>query len=257
MNILLTNDDGVNAPGLQALYQYLKDDFNVTVFAPDSDQSGTAHSLTLKRPLRVHQLEENVYAADGTPTDCVLLAFNGPWNLQFDAIISGINRGPNLCDDVLYSGTVAAAVEGALMGIPSISVSLNSFDAKADYATPASIMCDLLKEDILSLLDKNFFFNLNFPAVKRSEIEGLEITKLGRRSYRDIVSAHKDPRGRDYYWIAGEGPFWQGDEHCDFAAVQTNKISMTPLHFGLIANESIAAFHPKWVKTINTKILTQ
>jgi 5'-nucleotidase len=228
--ILLTNDDGIHAEGIRALGQELSRVAEVVVVAPDREQSATSHSLTLTRPLRMFEVEPNWYAVDGTPTDCVNLAVL--WLLQSrppDLVVSGINLGTNLGDDVTYSGTVSATFEAFLLGIPSVAISQEmgkevSFERSAKIA--ASWISRLLEfED----LPREFLLNVNFPA---GIPLGARVTRLGKRVYRQSVIEKEDPRGRKYYWIAGT-PEWQDDPGTDHEAVRSGWVSLTPLHLDL------------------------
>ncbi len=227
--ILVTNDDGVFSEGLRLLARSLREIAEVVVVAPDREQSATGHSLTLHRPLRMQQLEESVYSVDGTPTDCVNLAVL--WLLKDrppDLVVSGINCGFNLGDDVTYSGTVSATFEGTLLGIPSIAFSQEvaegfSFERGVEVARRFVdvLTCESLPEDLL--------LNVNIPA---GEIRGVRMTRLGTRVYKQAVVEKVDPRGRNYFWIAGT-PEWQEEEGTDHAAVSTGHVSVTPLHLDL------------------------
>ena len=227
--ILITNDDGVYSEGLRLLARALAPLGEVTVVAPDREQSATGHSLTLGRPLRMQKIEENWYAVDGTPTDCVNLAVL--WLLREakpDLIVSGINFGLNLGDDVTYSGTVSATFEGTLLGIPSLAFSQEiaegySFERAAAFAGRfvAELLSETLRPDLL--------LNVNLPA---GELQGLSFTRLGKRVYQQVVVEKEDPRGRKYYWIAGT-PEWQSENGTDHAAVAAGRVSVTPLHLDL------------------------
>ncbi len=227
--ILVTNDDGVFSQGIKLLAESLREVAEVFVVAPDREQSATGHSLTLHRPLRMQQLEENVFSVDGTPTDCVNLGVL--WLLEKtrpDLVVSGINFGFNLGDDVTYSGTVSATFEGTLLGIPSIAFSQEvgenfSFDNAAAFARR---MVELL---LARELPRDLLLNVNVPA---GPISGIRRTRLGRRVYQQSVVEKRDPRGRRYFWIAGT-PEWQSDEGTDHEAVSSGMISITPLHLDL------------------------
>jgi 5'-nucleotidase len=225
----VTNDDGVFSEGIHLLATELRELADVVVVAPDREQSATSHSLTLHRPLRMQRLEDDVYAVDGTPTDCVNLAVL--WLLADDPpdlVVSGINFGFNLGDDVTYSGTVSATFEGTLLGIPSVAFSQEvsedfSFAGAASFAKRLVGM--LFERD----LPPDLLLNVNVPA---GEVRGVSFTKLGHRVYRQSVVEKKDPRGRPYFWIAGT-PEWHDDEGTDHKAVSLGRISITPLHLDL------------------------
>lgn len=227
--ILLTNDDGVEAPGLRALEKALAEVAEVIVVAPDREQSASGHALTLHRPLRMAELGEGRYSVDGTPTDCVNLAVL--WLLVEsppDLVVSGINYGLNLGDDVTYSGTVSATFEGVLLGIPSVAFSQKidhgfSFERSADHAS--RIVTALLEKE----LPTDLLLNVNFPAVEPS---GLSFSKLGKRVYQQVVAEKVDPRGKKYFWIAGT-PEWQDEKGSDHEAILAGRVSVTPLHLDL------------------------
>lgn len=232
IHILLTNDDGIRAEGLCRLREAVSHLGKVTVVAPERQQSGSSHALTLSDPLRISRIDQDTIAVDGTPTDCVLLAMRGLLATSPDILISGVNHGPNLGDDVTYSGTVAAAFEGTLLGLPSLAISVCSwkecmFDAAARFA--ANIAQQILRHG----LPNGTLLNVNIPSLPPEEIKGVQITKLGKRVYRDAVVKKKDPRGKDYYWIGGQPPIWCRGEETDFEAVEDGKISVTPLHLDL------------------------
>lgn len=227
--ILVTNDDGVFSEGLKLLAEKLSSLGEVWVVAPDREQSATSHSLTLHRPLRMRKIEERVYSVDGTPTDCVNLAVL--WLLKDtppDLVVSGINFGVNLGDDVTYSGTVSATFEGTLLGIPSVAFSQEvgdpfSFERASDFAH------ELVSELAEAELPPDLLLNVNVPA---SPVRGVRFTKLGHRVYKQSVVEKVDPRGRTYFWIAGT-PEWQHDRGTDHEAVTDGYISITPLHLDL------------------------
>jgi 5'-nucleotidase len=236
--ILLTNDDGVRAEGLQRLRRAVSSLGKVVVVAPERQQSGASHALTLADPLRSNPVEKDVIAVDGTPTDCVLLAMRGLLEHRPSLLISGMNHGPNLGDDVTYSGTVAAAFEGTLLGLPSIAISVCSweecrFEAAEEFA--ATIAKNVLEHG----LPEGTLLNVNVPSIPREEVKGVKVTKLGKRVYRDAVVKKTDPRGRAYYWIGGQPPIWCRGEETDFEAVEQGMISVTPLQLDLTDYKSI------------------
>jgi 5'-nucleotidase len=242
--ILITNDDGIFSQGIRLLASSLGEIAEVVVVAPDREQSATGHALTLSRPLRMQKVEENWYAVDGTPTDCVnlgvlsLLKDRPP-----DLVCSGINFGLNLGDDVTYSGTVSATFEGTLLGIPSVAFSQEvgegfSFGPAADFAR--TLVEILLTEE----LPPDLLLNVNVPA---GPIQGVSFTKLGRRVYKQSVIEKLDPRGRKYYWIAGT-PQWKRAAGTDFEAVSQARISVTPLHLDLTYYPGLESFGSLWDK---------
>lgn len=236
--ILITNDDGIFSQGIRLLAASLSRIAEVVVVAPDREQSATGHALTLSRPLRMQKMEENWYAVDGTPTDCVnlgvlsLLKDRPP-----DLVCSGINFGLNLGDDVTYSGTVSATFEGTLLGIPSVAFSQEvgegfSFEPAAEFAR--TLVEVLLQEE----LPRDLLLNVNVPA---GPIQGVSYTKLGRRVYKQSVIEKLDPRGRKYYWIAGT-PQWQKATGTDYEAISTSRVSVTPLHLDLTYYPGLESF---------------
>jgi 5'-nucleotidase len=232
IDILVSNDDGIHAEGLRTLIAALRPLGEVTVIAPDREQSATSHSLTLHRPLRVRNLAEGILSVDGTPTDCVLLGVHGFLKRSPALVVSGINHGPNMGNDVLYSGTVAAASEGAFLGIPSIAFSLASWDSK-EFAAAGRVAHDLVKRLLARGLPPGMCLNVNIPALPYEQIRGSRVARLGKRVFRDVIVEKTDPRGKTYYWIGGEHPTWQPDEASDFHAVSEGYVSVTPLTFEL------------------------
>ncbi|MGI6648603.1 MAG: 5'/3'-nucleotidase SurE [Bacillota bacterium] len=238
MRILLTNDDGIHARGLDALRLALEDIAEVIVAAPDRERSATGHGITVDYPIRVSKYQFSHsstpgWIIDGTPADCVKLAICALLSHPPDLVVSGINRGGNLGTDVLYSGTVSAAIEGIIQGIPSIAVSLNSFDFQADYSYAASVACKLCLEIKKVGLTTDTMLNVNVPAVTEAEIKGTQITKLGIRRYEDVFQERQDPRGRTYFWLAGDIVDDDQDQDADVMVIRKNIISITPIHFDL------------------------
>lgn len=230
MNILISNDDGVLAQGLGILAEACSTLGKVTVVAPDREQSGTSHSLTLHRPLRATRRADGAYQVDGTPTDCVLLALGALMPDKPDFVISGVNHGPNMGEDVLYSGTVAAAFEGLAAGIPSVAVSYGSFDLE-HLDSYRSRLQDLLA-DVVAVSDfpKETLLNVNLPAITAAQVKGVKVTHLGSRVFHEEIARMKDPWGRDIFWIGGGHVTWSGGADSDFQAVRDGYISVTPLH---------------------------
>jgi len=236
--ILVTNDDGVRAEGIQRLTRAMSTIGKVTVVAPETQQSGASHALTLSDPLRSHRLNENTLVVDGTPTDCVLLAMRGLLDRKPDLLISGVNHGPNLGDDVTYSGTVAAAFEGTLLGLPSIAISVASWE-KCSFDSAERFAAVVARKVLKHGLPEGTLLNVNVPSLPPEEIKGIRVTKLGKRVYRDVVVKKQDPRGRDYYWIGGQPPIWCAGEGTDFEAVEEGMISVTPLQLDLTDYKSL------------------
>ncbi len=227
--ILVTNDDGVEAPALQILADVLGDLGEVWVFAPDREQSGVGHGISLHRPLRVEEVRERWFTIDGTPTDCVLLATRQFLDRKPDLVLSGINSGPNLGDDVTYSGTVAGAYEGMLLGIPSIALSNASYDS-TDYQTAARCGVLLARHVLENGLPKDTVLNVNVPNVPYEELEGIAITRQGLRKFEGEIIRREDPRGKPYYWIGGYRPKGVIHPGTDIEAIEHNQVSVTPLH---------------------------
>lgn len=238
--ILVTNDDGIYSEGLRKLADALRPVGEVIIVAPDREQSAASHALTLNRPLRILKLEQNEYIVDGTPSDCVNLAVLNLMKAERpDLIVSGINFGPNLGDDVTYSGTISAAFEGALLHIPSIAFSALigehfSFDRCAAFAA------ELVRVSLDEHKDPNIILNVNFPV----EFNGVRVTRLGKRIYSEGVIERLDPRGRKYYWIGGAPPVWHPGEGTDFEAIEAGYVSITPLHLDLTHHDSIPRLKP-------------
>ncbi len=243
MRILLTNDDGVRARGLGLLREALADLGEVWIVAPEREQSAASHALTLNDPLRVHALEERVFTVSGTPTDCVLLAVRGIHGVMEprpDLVIAGINHGPNMGDDVTYSGTVAAAIEGRLLGLPAIAFSNAAWRPEHLDASAAAArrIVDLVARRGLA---RETLLNVNLPDLPLAAIRSARVTHLGKRIYRDEVIAKTDPRGNHYYWIGGDPPVWEPDPDSDFGAVSADCVSITPLRVDWTAHEMLPA----------------
>ncbi len=231
--ILVSNDDGIHCEGLRALSDGLASLDEVVVVAPDRERSAVSHSLTLHRPLRVEELRAGWYAVNGTPTDCVLLGVNALLPERPRLIVSGINRGANLGDDLHYSGTVSAAMEGTLLGIPSIAFSLA---ARKDFRYgPAARFAERLAAYVLACgLPEGTLLNVNVPPTEEGELpRGFRLARHGRRRYSDTIAEKIDPRGRTYYWIGGDEVDGPADEGTDFAAIAAGLISVTPIHLDL------------------------
>jgi len=228
--LLLSNDDGVHAPGLKALHEALVNHARVRVVAPDRDKSGASNSLTLSRPLALTALDNGFYSVDGTPADCVYLGVNGVWDERPDLVISGINHGSNLGDDVLYSGTVAAAMEGRNLGMPAIAVSLAG---SRHFDTAGRVAASLVgAADSLSLPPRSLL-NVNVPDCPWEAVRGFRVTRLGYRGPAQRPLAVTDPRGRTRYWIAAVGENADDGPDTDFAAVEAGYVSITPLQTDL------------------------
>ncbi len=231
--ILVSNDDGVRSEGIAALAEALRGVGTVYVVAPDRERSAAGHSLTLTSPLRVEKVAHRVYSVDGTPTDCVNLAVNGILRKKKIALLaSGINKGANMGDDITYSGTVSAAMEGTILGIPSIAVSLasrNNFRFEAAAAFAVRVARRILRQGLPS----DTLLNINVPGVPEEDLRGVRVTRQGKRIYGDAIVEKRDPRGRKYYWIGGDAQNRQDIPGSDLEAVEQGSISVTPIHLDL------------------------
>ena len=239
MKILLTNDDGVHAPGLAALMKRVSEVAQIVVVAPDREQSAVSHALTLHHPLRATRVGDNVFSVDGTPTDCVNLGIHSLLTFRPDLVISGINAGANLGDDVTYSGTVAAALEATLMGIPAIAVSLAVRGGGENYQAAAAVAARLAQVVLRNGLPPDTFLNVNVPDLPEEQLLEPLITSQGKRSYQGTIVGKVDPRGRDYYWIGTADLSFQDLPGSDYHAVSRGHVSITPLHIDLTNHASI------------------
>ena len=250
MRILCTNDDGYLAYGLECLVRAAEEIGDVTVVAPDREQSATSHSLTLHHPLRPVPRGPKRYQVDGTPTDCVMLAVEALMPERPDFVLSGINHGQNMGEDVLYSGTVAAAMEGLALGIPSIAVSFAGGDLRADVTRldeQVTVLVPLLRHlTSLSPFPADTLLNINLPPVPPSEQRGIRLTRLGRRVYSNSIQPMRDPWGREIYWIGGGEISWQGADDSDFQAIRDSCVSVTPLHLDLTHREMLDTRESWW-----------
>jgi len=238
MRLLVTNDDGILAHGIECLIAAAEPLGEVTVVAPDREQSATSHSLTIHHPLRPVSRGERRWQVDGTPTDCVMLAIEALMPTRPDFVLSGINHGHNMGEDVLYSGTVAAAMEGLALGVPAIAISFAAAgDLRADVFhlnEQVKVLTPLLKHlTSLHSFPANTLFNVNLPPVPAADVRGVKLTRLGRRVYSQSVAPMKDPWGRPIYWIGGGAITWSGEQDSDFRAIEERYVSVTPLHLDL------------------------
>ena len=238
MRILLSNDDGYFAPGLAALAEGLAPLGEITVVAPERDRSGASNSLTLDRPLQLTRAHNGFFYVNGTPTDCVHMAVTGILDFEPDFIVSGINSGSNMGDDTLYSGTVAAATEGYLLGIPSIAVSLTSKEF-VHYATAARVARDIVERLARVPFGAPVLLNVNVPDVPYDSITGVEVTRLGRRHKAQPVVAGKNPRGETVYWVGPAGAAREAGPGTDFNALERGAVSVTPLQVDLTHADQI------------------
>lgn len=239
LKVLVSNDDGIHANGIQTLIQKLSQGYEVYVAAPDRERSATGHALTLHKPIRIEEIElkfpvAKAYAVSGTPSDCVKLALNALLDVKIDVVVSGINHGPNLGSDVIYSGTVSAALEGAIHGIPSIAVSLvNGFEKMADFSHGAEFLYNFLPKAMEARIPPKSILNINIPAVSLHHMAGIKVTELGTRMYTDTYEKRIDPRGGVYFWLAGEIIESGESEESDVEAIRNNLVSISPVHYNL------------------------
>jgi len=247
MHILLTNDDGVDAPGLLAMAVALRNDYRLTVLAPDRNWSACGHVKTLTRPLRVREtnLSDGTPAltTDGAPSDCVALALLGLVEEPIDLVVSGINPFANLGQDLTYSGTVMAAMEAVINGVPGVALSLDHAEERGqvpDFGPAAQVGASLIKQIIANHLSKEIFFSINIPYLPVDKISGVAITRQGTRVYRDVLEKRLDPLGQPYYWIGGEAPTGVPDSGTDFWALARGQVSITPLSLEMTDHEKIA-----------------
>ncbi len=236
--ILVTNDDGIQAPELAILVEALAGVGDIEVYAPDRQQSAVGHGVSLHRPLRATRLRPGWHMVDGTPTDCVMLAVRDLLGRRPDLVVSGINPGANLGDDVTYSGTVAGAYEGMMLGLPSFAVSDVSYQPK-HLETAARFAANLARRLLEQVLPENTVLNVNVPDVPYQALQGVKVTRMGRRDYKDEIITREDPRGGTYYWIGGAEPSHVPAPGTDFEAIEGGFVSITPLHRDLTNHEAI------------------
>lgn len=242
--ILVTNDDGVHAPGIKALYGAMREIGQPIVVAPERDNSAVSHSLTMNRPLRVKKLEAEIFTIDGTPTDCVMIGMEKILPGRPALIVSGINAGGNLCDDISYSGTVSAAVEGTMLGIPSLAISMSG-EEPFDFARAALVAKKLALMVLAKGLPADTLLNINVP--NHCPVEApLCFTRQGRRHYHGAIMEIHDPWKRKHYWIGGGTPIWDQGEHTDSQVVMANRISITPIHLDLTNHAALAFLRDNW-----------
>ena len=243
MRILVSNDDGYLAPGIKCLAQVLATHGDVVVIAPDRDQSGASSSLTLKNPLRVSRSDDGTYVVTGTPTDCIHLGITGLLDVAPDVVVSGINAGANLGDDVIYSGTVAAAMEGRSLGLPSIAVSLvleeRQPEERHHYETAARATSELLARLRPDTMPIHTVLNVNVPDIAWADVRGFKATRLGNRHRAEPMLRELDPRGREIFWVGPPGAEQDAGEGTDFDAVRHGYVSVTPMHVDLTRHSAI------------------
>lgn len=249
MEILISNDDGYLAPGINYLAKELTQIAKkVTVVAPERNRSASSSSLTLENPLRSTRVSENIYYLNGTPTDCVHIAITGMLEKEPDMVVSGVNFGANLGDDVIYSGTVAAAIEGRFLGLPAIAVSLVGWEGK-HYQTAATVTREIIEQLKKHPLPVDTILNINVPDVPREAIKGFQTTRLGNRHKAEPAIKDKDPRGNDIYWIGPAGAEQDAGPGTDFYAVKQGFVSITPIHVDLTQHQALAVIS-EWVEGI-------
>jgi 5'-nucleotidase len=253
MRILISNDDGVHAPGLAHLAEALSKIGDITVVAPDRNRSGVSNSLTLEHPLRVISTANGFFSINGTPTDCVHVAVTGLLKEMPDIVVSGINEGSNLSDDVLYSGTVAAATEGRFLGLPSIAISLAGPRCE-HYDTAAQVAKNLVEQLRTTPLTTDTILNVNVPDVPFSELRGIQVTRLGTRHIAEPTIKAIDPRGRKIYWIGPPGLEQDAGPGTDFYAVSSGYVSITPLHVDLTHYKVLDELSD-WVQTLQVGLV--
>ncbi len=252
MKILVSNDDGFRSEGIRALREALSTLAEVTVVAPDRNRSGASNSLTLDVPLRVFEAPEpNVYYVPGTPTDCVHLAISGLFDFEHDMVVSGVNDGPNLGDDVLYSGTVAAAIEGRFLGLPTIAMSLcTSGQSGRHFGTGAEVARRLVAQLLHKPLERTLILNVNVPDVPGADLRGFRTTRLGYRHRAERVVPAKDPRGRAVYWVGPAGSEQDAGPGTDFDAIAKGYVSVTPLQIDFTRHAALPVVE-SWLEGID------
>jgi 5'-nucleotidase len=250
MHLLISNDDGITARGIQVLSDRMKALGRVTIVAPDQNRSGASNSLTLESPVRIRETGERTFSVSGTPTDCVHIALTGLLPKDPDMVVSGINAGANLGDDVIYSGTVAAAMEGRFLGLPAIAVSLVFKDRPRHYSTAAEAVALLVKRLSKDPLPADTILNINVPDLPWQDICGFEVTRLGHRHRAEPVVKTTDPRGKPMYWIGPAGPGQDAGPGTDFDAIRRGYISITPIHVDLTRYQALEQVSG-WVSEIS------
>jgi len=241
--IFVTNDDGIHSPGLHALQECLLPLGRIVVIAPSRDNSAVSHSLTMHRPLKVERLEDDIYTVDGTPTDCVALGLKKLLNNPPDLLVSGINTGPNLGDDISYSGTVSAAIEGTMYGIPSIAISAGG-EQPLDFRAAMQVAVCMAEKTLHNPLPPNTLLNINVPSGGTHGT--IKITRQGRRLWENSIHETKDPRGVTHYWIGGGTPVADPQEDTDVHTYNRGEVSITPIHLDLTNHEGVRFLKEKW-----------
>lgn len=247
--ILVTNDDGIMAPGIRHLVRFMRELGDVVVVAPDKPQSGMGHAVTIETPLRLEKVthEEGVdaYSCSGTPVDCVKLAVNQVLHRKPDLLVSGINHGSNASINVIYSGTMSAAIEGAMEDIPSIGFSLLDYSFDADFRQGGAYVQQIASEVLKKGLPKGICFNVNIPAVKRKDMKGVRVCRQANATWEEAFDHRKDPRGKDYYWLTGRFQLHDNSNETDIWALENNYISLVPIQFDFTAHDLVPEIK-KW-----------
>ncbi len=243
--ILVTNDDGVHSSGITALFKVMGSLGDAYLIAPDRERSAAGHSLTMHRPLKAEEIRERVFSVNGTPTDCVTLGINKILPVKPDLVVSGMNKGANLGDDITYSGTVAAAIEGTIFGVPSIAFSLIA--AKHYYFETGSFFALKIAEYVLSRsLPYDTFLNVNIPNVSKDEIKGIKLTRQGKRIYENSIQEMLNPWGEKHFWIGGGEIYWEHGGDTDMEAVQQGFVSISPIHLDLTNYAALKFMRETW-----------
>ena len=253
IRILVSNDDGIYAKGLAVLADAMREIGHVDVVAPDRNRSGASNSLTLNAPLYLKELDNGMVSVEGTPTDCVHVAITGLLEQTPDMVISGINSGSNLGDDVWYSGTVAAAIEGRFLGLPAVAISLVGDDSRY-YNTAANVAQQLIQHLLNHSLPSTTILNINVPDVPMSELRGFEVTRLGTRHCAEPTIRQVDPRGHPIYWVGPAGAEEDAGMGTDFYAIRHNKVSITPLRVDMTHHEALSQL-AEWTRGLNAEVL--
>ncbi|MCI0469873.1 MAG: 5'/3'-nucleotidase SurE [Nitrospirae bacterium] len=243
--ILVTNDDGIHSHGITALFNAMKEVGTAYIVAPDRERSAVGHALTLHRPLRVEELSENVFSVNGTPTDCVALAVNKLLPRKPDLVASGINKGANLGDDITYSGTVSAAIEGTILNVPSFAISLVG-EKPFRFETASEFAIIVAKYILNKSLHYDTLLNVNVPNIERGLVKGIKLTKQGKRIYDNAILEILSPWGDKHYWIGGGTPYWEHGENMDIQTVMDGYVSITPIHLDLTNYEALKYLEGAW-----------
>lgn len=243
--ILVTNDDGVSSQGIIALFEAMKQIGNAYIVAPDRERSAVSHMLTMHRPFKVKEIDKNTYTVDGTPTDCVVIGADKILPEKPSLIVSGINKGGNVGDDISYSGTVSAAVEGTIMGIRSFAISLVG-EKNFHFDTAAHWAIEVAKYIFEKSLPQDTLLNVNIPNLPKNKIAGIKFTRQGKRVYDNAVHETLDPKKNKYFWIGGGTPSWEEGDNTDIQAVQHDYVSITPIHLDLTNYEALGVLKKSW-----------